>query len=371
MPERESDEQFLEAVRAFLDAHWRDAAGAPRRAVALAFAAALADRGWSVPGWPIAEGGTGWSRRRHYLFARELARAGAPAPDGFTVDVVGPLLMAMKRTRRVEKALEAIRAGRERWCGHPSLSGAPPPAVGLDGGTFRLESPPLHARRARGRDWLLLVARPHTGPTPAGRGGAPLLLAVPLAPATVTAGLPLDPDTITFSDRKLAGAMPMGRPGQAEALLAAVRSRARALPGAPASRLRYAFERLGGADQEIDRRQRSSMGVELLGLEALEARVAADAGGSAGGAARRAMLASRVAGLAEDIAMQALTSAGYHALPAPNPLAVDNEGPVSERWSWDAMADLFGYVDALEDAADKDAIAQMLDRGRDATDDTT
>ena len=35
----------------------------------------LAERGWSVPSWPVEWGGCGWSVRQHDIFASELAAA--------------------------------------------------------------------------------------------------------------------------------------------------------------------------------------------------------------------------------------------------------------------------------------------------------
>lgn len=38
----------------------------------------LDEKGWSVPGWPVEHGGTGWSVEQLVIFKRELTLAHAP-----------------------------------------------------------------------------------------------------------------------------------------------------------------------------------------------------------------------------------------------------------------------------------------------------
>lgn len=83
----EQDNAFLEEVRAFLDANLSlEFITAGERTietycdfeVSRKWLKVLAGKGWAVPGWPVEYGGTGWSIIQHYIFKRELARAGAP-----------------------------------------------------------------------------------------------------------------------------------------------------------------------------------------------------------------------------------------------------------------------------------------------------
>ena len=100
-PERE----FISTVREFVAQNWRADATRPAGllhelgAEAMTVAErnwfdALVGAGWSVPAWPLSAGGPGWSRTRQFLFARELAAAGAPLPLSVATEVVAPLLLA-------------------------------------------------------------------------------------------------------------------------------------------------------------------------------------------------------------------------------------------------------------------------------------
>src|SRR6218665_1965357 len=89
----ETDAAFRDEVRGFLKTALGDDLRAAGRRCSGIFTdypdgirwlRTLAQRGWSVPHWPVEHGGTGWSPMQHYLFAAELAAADAPplAPMG-------------------------------------------------------------------------------------------------------------------------------------------------------------------------------------------------------------------------------------------------------------------------------------------------
>ncbi len=77
---------------------------------------ALAARGWSVPHWPQAWGGCGWTSRQHDIFASECAAAQAPvlAPQG--VRMVAPVVLAFGTDAQKQRWLPGIRAGDDYWC---------------------------------------------------------------------------------------------------------------------------------------------------------------------------------------------------------------------------------------------------------------
>ena len=81
----------------------------------LAWFRILARKGWSVPGWPVEWGGTGWSPRQHDIFASECAAAQAPvmAPQG--VRMVAPVLLAFGTPEQKQRWLPAIRSGTDYW----------------------------------------------------------------------------------------------------------------------------------------------------------------------------------------------------------------------------------------------------------------
>lgn len=75
----------------------------------------LAERGWSVPGWPVEHGGTGWSAIQHYIFDGEMALAQAPRVTPNAIRMVAPVLMAFGTDAQKERYLPAIRSGDDWW----------------------------------------------------------------------------------------------------------------------------------------------------------------------------------------------------------------------------------------------------------------
>jgi alkylation response protein AidB-like acyl-CoA dehydrogenase len=135
MPARLSPEDatFRDEVRAFLDAELTPALReAGRRssgifadhADGMAWFRILARRGWSVPHWPVAWGGTGWTAHQHDIFASELAAADAPplAPQG--ARMVAPVVLAFGTPEQQQRWLPGIRDGSDYWAQGYSEPGA-------------------------------------------------------------------------------------------------------------------------------------------------------------------------------------------------------------------------------------------------------
>lgn len=76
----------------------------------------LAERGWSVPHWPVAHGGTGWTPLQHHLFAAELAAADAPQVAPMGPSMVAPVLIAFGTPEQQRRWLPSIRDGSDYWC---------------------------------------------------------------------------------------------------------------------------------------------------------------------------------------------------------------------------------------------------------------
>lgn len=75
----------------------------------------LAERGWSVPRWPIEHGGTGWTPMQHYIFASELAAANAPPLAPMGTGMVGPVIIAFGTPEQQQRWLPGIRSGDDYW----------------------------------------------------------------------------------------------------------------------------------------------------------------------------------------------------------------------------------------------------------------
>lgn len=119
-----ADIAFRDDVRAFLDAQ---VPPSMRQAydlttglfvdpdIAIHFHRALYRKGWSVPHWPVAYGGTGWSPVQRYIFEIECARTGAPAFNGAGAHFVGPVIMRFGTDEQKQTYLPRIRSGDDIW----------------------------------------------------------------------------------------------------------------------------------------------------------------------------------------------------------------------------------------------------------------
>lgn len=118
------DAAFRQDVRSFLDQALSPALRAAGRRCSGIFAdypegirwhRLLAERGWSVPHWPVEHGGTGWTPLQHYLFASELAAADAPPLAPMGTHMVGPVIIAFGTPEQQQRWLPGIRSGEDYW----------------------------------------------------------------------------------------------------------------------------------------------------------------------------------------------------------------------------------------------------------------
>ena len=85
------------------------------RPVAEEWTRILDDQGWSVPGWPVEYGGTGWSAEQLMIFKRELTVAHAPRLAVQGVDMVGPVVIEFGTDEQKSEFLPRIRRGEDWW----------------------------------------------------------------------------------------------------------------------------------------------------------------------------------------------------------------------------------------------------------------
>ena len=76
----------------------------------------LADRGWSVPHWPVEWGGTGWSPLRQMIFRDEVQQFPAPEPLSFGASMVGPVIYTFGSQAQKERFLPRIARLDDWWC---------------------------------------------------------------------------------------------------------------------------------------------------------------------------------------------------------------------------------------------------------------
>ena len=77
---------------------------------------ALQAKGWLVPLWPVAWGGTGWSALRRFIFETECALAGAPLVHPMGVRLVGPVILRYGTEEQKRRYLPRILSSEDYWC---------------------------------------------------------------------------------------------------------------------------------------------------------------------------------------------------------------------------------------------------------------
>ncbi len=133
-------EVFRQQVRDFLREHLpadmarRGAIGfLPDRADMLEWTRILhRTRGWSVPGWPVEYGGTGWTIEQRYVFEEECYLAGAPIQNQAGVHLVGPVIYKYGNAEQKKRFLPGIAHGETFW-----IQGFSEPGAGSDLASLR------------------------------------------------------------------------------------------------------------------------------------------------------------------------------------------------------------------------------------------
>ncbi|SAI65827.1 acyl-CoA dehydrogenase [Bordetella ansorpii] len=76
----------------------------------------LADHGWGAPNWPAEHGGTGWSPMQRLIFEVECFKAGAPRLLPFGLSMIGPVLMKYGSPAQQAELLPRIIRVQDWWC---------------------------------------------------------------------------------------------------------------------------------------------------------------------------------------------------------------------------------------------------------------
>jgi alkylation response protein AidB-like acyl-CoA dehydrogenase len=116
-------DNFRLEVRAFVQAHLPAVVREKTRLglalskpETLLWEAQLRDKGWLVPHWDTAWGGTGWSAAQLAVFKDELALNHAPEANGLTYEMIGPILMHSGSAAQKARFLPKIVSLEHAWC---------------------------------------------------------------------------------------------------------------------------------------------------------------------------------------------------------------------------------------------------------------
>ncbi len=136
-----------------------------RREAALAWAEALAERGWVAPHWPKQYGGAGLGILEQFIFNEEMADARVPMVGGIGVSLVGPTLIAFGTDEQKQQHLPRILSGEVAWA-----QGFSEPAAGSDlaalqmravaeGDEYVLNGQKIWTSGAQYSDWMCAIVR--------------------------------------------------------------------------------------------------------------------------------------------------------------------------------------------------------------------
>ena len=141
-----ADRAFREEVRDFLAANLTAALRDGQRSTTSMYPApevstpwqkALQAKGWLVPLWPVAWGGTGWSALQRFIFETECALAGAPLVHPMGVRLVGPVILRYGTEEQKRRYLPRILSSEDYWC-----QGFSEPNAGSDLASLSLSARP-------------------------------------------------------------------------------------------------------------------------------------------------------------------------------------------------------------------------------------
>lgn len=327
------DAALADEVRGFIHRHWL--ASGRNDAARAAWHQALVTRGWTVPRWPVAHGGSGWSAAAQYLWERETALADTPVPDPVATTLVGPLLIGFATPAQQAGLLNDIRAGAARWC--VALSGADEVTVagrGMLHVTARFEA----VAGAADAHWLLAAVDDELILVDLSLPGIRRRRLTTLDGRTDSATVSLE-NVAVAADRRLAVA---GGVAQALRGLAAV-------PGAwplracrlqaRLARLREVADGTSGddagtllADSAFAARL-TALEIDLAALEGLERRTLAGQADGTWSPALAALTSLRQSELEQRLGLLSRDAVGYYALAFPDPRLIDNEGPIGHDYA--------------------------------------
>ena len=126
----------------------------------------MAEKGWTVPTWPVAYGGAGLEKDEFVILLEELQRIGARPPlGGMGVTMIGPTLLEYGSEDQKRRHLPAIARGDLAWCQGYSEPGAGSDLAGLQtsaedkGDHFLVNGSKIWTSGANYADWMFALVR--------------------------------------------------------------------------------------------------------------------------------------------------------------------------------------------------------------------
>jgi alkylation response protein AidB-like acyl-CoA dehydrogenase len=174
----------------------RNSADQARREGAREWAAALAERGWITPHWPVEYGGAGLSAMEEFILQEEMMRARVPTVNGIGAFLLGPTLLAHGTDEQRTEHLPPIARGERAWAQGFSEPGAGSDLAGLrtravrasdeeHGDHYVVDGQKVWTSLGHNADWLFVLVRTDPDAAPKHRGITFLLVDVNTPGVTV------------------------------------------------------------------------------------------------------------------------------------------------------------------------------------------
>ena len=125
----------------------------------------LNEQGWGAPGWPVANGGTGWNAMQKYIYDAEYQAADCPRQSPFGISMVGPVLCEFGTDAQKEQHLGPIIRGEKFWCQGYSEPGSGSDLASLstravaDGDDYVINGHKIWTSHAHHADWMFCLVR--------------------------------------------------------------------------------------------------------------------------------------------------------------------------------------------------------------------
>ncbi len=129
----------------------------------------LAEKGWSVPHWPVEWGGTGWDITRRYLYDEQFGLAGAPLLPPFGPSMCASVLLRFGTPEQKSRFLPRIRSGEDFWVQGYSEPGAGSDLAALkmraqrestsSGDVYRVTGQKIWTTLGQYGDWIFCLVR--------------------------------------------------------------------------------------------------------------------------------------------------------------------------------------------------------------------
>ena len=323
----------------------------------------LHKRGWVAPAWPVEYGGCGWTVAQRYIFASEMAVAGAPPVSPMGIGMCGPVLIGHGTSEQKSHYLPRMLSGEDFWCQGYSEPGSGSDLASLqmsardDGDHFVCNGHKIWTTHAHVANWIFCLVRTSREKIP--QLGITFLLidmktpGVEVKPIVSLSGEHIQ-NEVFFSDVRVPKQNVVGQIGDgwtvAKYLMQFERGGGVSSPGLKVRMERIrAMAEAESIDDDQFAAKLSQAAIDVACLEAVELRVMSKLSQGQAPGAESSMLKMVATELSQKITELALEAAGFHALPyqpfvvsaggpSPHYRPASNQVPVGPDYAWTVAA---------------------------------